>query len=176
MPRNKIIPRWSETAGKAPQPADLETHEIAINNADGKIYTKNANGDVILLASLYGDPNIKIKVDTATQSDEAVSLLQLLNFLTLQEGAYGYIKFPTNQGKDLIIQWMATDSNVKDNDYVAFPITFPNSTVAVLHTSNNGGAFCFSAYSITTAHCAVSKRDYDGNSNNQSSSILAIGY
>ena len=41
----------SESASSAPSGSDLATHEIAMNTADQKIYTKNANGDIVLVAS-----------------------------------------------------------------------------------------------------------------------------
>ena len=41
----------SETSGAAPTSSDLATHEIAMNTTDKKIYTKNANGDIIIVAS-----------------------------------------------------------------------------------------------------------------------------
>ena len=46
-----IKPKRSETAAAAPQASDLEVHEIAMNVADGKIYTKAANNSVVVLAS-----------------------------------------------------------------------------------------------------------------------------
>jgi|TARA_B110000977_G_scaffold43186_1_gene58553 hypothetical protein len=41
----------SETSGAAPTSSDLATHELAMNPTDKKIYTKNANGDIIIVAS-----------------------------------------------------------------------------------------------------------------------------
>lgn len=46
-----IKPKRSETALSVPQAEDLQTHEIAMNVADQKIYTKAANGSVITLSS-----------------------------------------------------------------------------------------------------------------------------
>ena len=46
-----IKPKRSETASSVPQTSDLQTHEIAMNVADQKIYTKAANGSVVVLAS-----------------------------------------------------------------------------------------------------------------------------
>ena len=46
-----IKPKRSETALSVPQTDDLQTHEIAMNVADQKIYTKAANGSVVTLAS-----------------------------------------------------------------------------------------------------------------------------
>jgi len=41
----------SETSGSVPGTGDLETHEIAMNVTDQKIYTKNSSGDVVTVAS-----------------------------------------------------------------------------------------------------------------------------
>jgi len=41
----------SETSSSAPSTSDLATHEIAMNVADQKIYTKNASGSIVVVAS-----------------------------------------------------------------------------------------------------------------------------
>ena len=46
-----IKPKRSETASSVPQTSDLQTHEIAMNVADQKIYTKAANGSVVTIES-----------------------------------------------------------------------------------------------------------------------------
>ena len=49
-----IKPKRSETATSVPQSSDLETHEIAMNVTDGKIYTKAANGSIVTVGSSGG--------------------------------------------------------------------------------------------------------------------------
>lgn len=44
---NKIKPRRSYTANSVPLTTDLEAHELAINWADGKAFTKNAEGQIV---------------------------------------------------------------------------------------------------------------------------------
>jgi hypothetical protein len=44
---NKIKPKRLYTPNSVPLTTDLETHEIAINWADGKAYTKNASGNIV---------------------------------------------------------------------------------------------------------------------------------
>lgn len=46
---NKIKPKRSYTTNAVPTAADLEAHELAINWADGKAYTKNASGQIVSL-------------------------------------------------------------------------------------------------------------------------------
>ena len=41
----------SESNNSAPSTSDLATQEIAINTADQKIYTKDSNGNIIVVAS-----------------------------------------------------------------------------------------------------------------------------
>lgn len=49
-----IKPKRSETASAVPQAEDLETHEIAMNVADGKMYTKAANGSIVTISTSSG--------------------------------------------------------------------------------------------------------------------------
>jgi len=51
---NTIIPKRSSVAAKVPLPGDLEIGEIAVNLADGLIFTKNASGTVITLGGSSG--------------------------------------------------------------------------------------------------------------------------
>jgi hypothetical protein len=44
---NKIKPKRSYTASSVPLTTDLESHELAINWADGKAFTKNAAGNIV---------------------------------------------------------------------------------------------------------------------------------
>ena len=39
----------SEVANTVPTAGDLATHELAMNTADRKIYTKDSNGDIIVI-------------------------------------------------------------------------------------------------------------------------------
>lgn len=45
--RNQVKPRRNYTAGYAPTAAELETHEIAVNWADGIVYVKTPAGDIV---------------------------------------------------------------------------------------------------------------------------------
>ena len=59
-----IKPKSSETTNSVPQTSDLQTHEIAMNVADKRIYTKKADGTVVILAS---------HVDGALTTDDLVA-------------------------------------------------------------------------------------------------------
>jgi hypothetical protein len=41
----------SESSGAAPSSSDLATHEIAMNVANKKIYTKDSGGNIVIVAS-----------------------------------------------------------------------------------------------------------------------------
>jgi hypothetical protein len=45
----------SELAGAVPTASDLATHEIAMNVNDGKIYTKNSVGSIVVVANKVED-------------------------------------------------------------------------------------------------------------------------
>ena len=52
----------SETSSSAPSTSDLATHEIAMNVADQKIYTKNAAGNIVTVAS-HSDESSSVTED-----------------------------------------------------------------------------------------------------------------
>lgn len=64
---NVIIPKRSSVSGKVPTTADLQIGEIAINLADGKIYTRNATG-VIQLSSSGGGGSASVTIGTTPPS------------------------------------------------------------------------------------------------------------
>jgi len=42
----RVKPKKSSTASEAPQAADLEVAEIAVNTADGKLFTKHTDNSI----------------------------------------------------------------------------------------------------------------------------------
>jgi hypothetical protein len=61
-----IKPRRTYAAGAVPTTSDLETDELAVNWADGRIFTKNAAGDVIVVALGGGGGGSANIVEAAT--------------------------------------------------------------------------------------------------------------
>lgn len=55
---NTVIHRFSDTAGILPTPAELYPGELALNLADGKLFTLNLAGQVIDLTSLNSQFNL----------------------------------------------------------------------------------------------------------------------
>lgn len=50
----RIIAKASATSGEVPQASDLEVAEIAVNTADGKIFTKHTNGAIKTISGSSG--------------------------------------------------------------------------------------------------------------------------
>lgn len=46
----RIKPKKSGTAGEAPQAADLEVAELAVNTADGTLFTKHTDGSIVTIS------------------------------------------------------------------------------------------------------------------------------
>jgi hypothetical protein len=65
---NKIKPKRSYTASSVPLTSDLDTHELAINWADGKAYTKNASGNIVSVTLGGGGGGSANIVEAATTS------------------------------------------------------------------------------------------------------------
>lgn len=71
---NTIIPKRSSVAAKVPLATDLQVGEIAVNLADGLIFTKNASGTVIQLGGGVTSFNTRTGAVTLTSSDVTTAL------------------------------------------------------------------------------------------------------
>ena len=97
---NKIKPKRSYTTNLIPRSEDLEPNEIAINWADGKIYTKNAAGTVLSFAisaagtssSVYGSPQDL----TAVSADYTLALADAGRLVTVTSSSAITITVPAN--------------------------------------------------------------------------------
>lgn len=49
----RIIPKASGVSSEEPLPADLEVAELAVNTADGKLFTKHTDGSIVAISSDY---------------------------------------------------------------------------------------------------------------------------
>jgi len=77
--------KQSSVVGKTPNASDLQQGELALNTADVKLYSKNADGDIITLAAGavaatpltvdFGDYNRDIYYD-AGDSDDTIFVTQ----------------------------------------------------------------------------------------------------
>ena len=50
MPTNRVIPLHSTDSGSVPAAGNMAVGELVVNVTDGILYTKNANGDIVLLS------------------------------------------------------------------------------------------------------------------------------
>lgn len=54
-----IKPKRSETASSVPTTSNLEVGELALNSADKKVYTRDSNDNIIVVANYsVSDPNL----------------------------------------------------------------------------------------------------------------------
>jgi len=60
-----IKPKRSESAGAVPSGSDLESGEIAVNSADLKIYTKQADGTIVEIANRGAEEGFAIALAVA---------------------------------------------------------------------------------------------------------------
>ena len=71
----KIKIKNSNSAGKIPTPADLDVAELAINLVDKKLYTKDSNGNVIIVSDVE-HANEK-EIIAGTEKDKLIDPLEL---------------------------------------------------------------------------------------------------
>lgn len=101
---NKIIPKRSTVAGKAPATGDLDIGEIAINLTDRKLYAKDGSGAVVQIGGGAGTGDVvgpNSATDNAlTRFDGTTGKLVQNSNATLDDdgnlslGGTGYFKFP----------------------------------------------------------------------------------
>lgn len=88
---NPIKPKRSYTAGKVPRTTELTQNELAINWTDGRLFTKNASGQIVAISPGSAAPgvssvngragvvNITAADVTAASSTHAHNYVQVLN-------------------------------------------------------------------------------------------------
>ena len=59
----RLKPRKSSTSGEVPQPQDLEVAEIAINTADGRIFTKHTDNSIKEIINVSGAGLVRLEDD-----------------------------------------------------------------------------------------------------------------
>jgi hypothetical protein len=65
---NRIKPKRSYTANSVPLTTDLEAHELAINWADSKLYTRNSSNQLVSITLGGGGGGSASIVEAATAS------------------------------------------------------------------------------------------------------------
>ena len=97
-----IKPKRSEVASSVPSSGDLAVGEIAINSADKKIYTKQADGTVVDLLSGAGsiiadDTDTSGTVSTIKFADTSTALMEID---TTTESGTAIVKVTVNADQD----------------------------------------------------------------------------
>ena len=64
----RIIPKASGTAGEVPLASDLETAELAVNTADGTLFTKDVSGNVVTISGGGGGAVDSVNGETGVVS------------------------------------------------------------------------------------------------------------
>ena len=126
---NTIIPKRSSVAGKVPLASDLSVGELAINLADGLIFTKNGAGSVISIGGGGGT--------SVTVSDTAPSLPSSGNLWW--DTVAGALKIYYNDGTSS--QWVdAFPYGTASSSSSSSALTGPFTNTYVLTGTTNDGA------------------------------------
>ena len=100
----RIIPKASGTAGEVPLASDLETAELAVNTADGTLFTKDVGGTVVTISGGGGGGGA---VDSVNGETGVVSLgIQEMDDFELNE----------QTGVVVLTQKVTSSSNVSTSE------------------------------------------------------------
>ena len=80
----RIIAKASGTAGEEPQAADLEVAELAVNTADGKLFTKHTDSSIVTISGGGGGGSSTLEGLTDTDFDTSPS--SSVNFTSFDSG------------------------------------------------------------------------------------------
>jgi hypothetical protein len=89
---NRIKPKRSYTANSVPLTTDLETHELAINWADNKAFTKNAAGNIVSVTLGGGGGSSGLSWSSVPASATATGTAGQIAY----DGSYFYLAPATN--------------------------------------------------------------------------------
>ena len=82
----RIIAKASATASEEPQASDLEVAELAVNTADGKLFTKHTDGSIVAISGGGGGAPIPSVRGTFIESDSTASTSEALTVPTHVSG------------------------------------------------------------------------------------------
>ena len=150
----RIIAKASGTASEEPQAADLEVAELAVNTADGKLFTKHTDGSVVTISGGSGggaseindltDVNTGVTAGTATWSGSWTVSTTATNQVMAADGNMG--PATTDQ----------TNFYINDNSGTSRATELSALNGSTLYWRKNGGAWqsetmvAYSAYQTTT--------------------------
>lgn len=143
----RIKPKKSSTASEVPQAADLEVAELAVNTADGKLFTKHTDGSIVEISggggavdSVNGDTGaVIVDLDSATaQGATTNNDLSVGDLLTVQgDGAAqdGRLKLNCSANTHGV-----TIQSPPHSDAATYTLTLPSSagTAGQVLTSQGG--------------------------------------
>lgn len=146
---NKIKPKRSYTANSVPLTTDLEQHELAINWADGKAFTKNASGQIVSV-TLGGSGGGGLTWSTVPASATAAGTAGQIAY----DGDYVYVATAANTWKRAAL---ATWTNFTPASLTGLQLWLDASDASTLYDATSGG-------SLVAADGAVARwEDKSGN-------------
>ena len=159
---NKIKPKRSYTANAVPTTSDVDTHELAINWADGKAYTKNAAGNIVtvtlggggggsgedaVLRALFVPPAPTSVTATAGNAQATVSWTAPTGVLAQAPVSDYVVQYSTNSG--------STWTTFSDGTSTATSATVTGLTNGTAYTFRVAAANAVGTGAYSTASSAV---------------------
>jgi len=68
----RLIAKASATSAEEPLPSDLEVAEIAVNTADGKLFTKHTDGSIVTISG-NAPANVRAALGIGEYADNAAA-------------------------------------------------------------------------------------------------------
>ena len=148
----RIIAKASATAAEEPLAADLEVAELAVNTADGKLFTKHSDGSVVTISGGGGGA-----VDSVNGETGVVSL-GIEDMDDFDYGNRAEASFSDPQGSGTWSDWMDAHSNppgyefpTSQGEWRAYTNTSSGTSTIQLASLDDDGSSCegWSSISVT---------------------------
>lgn len=158
-----LLHKYSASAGVVPAPAEISPRELAVNTADGKLFTKKDDGTVVEIgaagAAAPAGAQYVVMASDATLTDERV--LTAGNHVTVVNGGgLATVDWRYNPAKRAI---METECNGQGVMSLAASGTGAviSYAVAAIHDSNRFGIAQFNTGTTATGRAALSSTTTD---------------
>ena len=158
-----ILHKYNSSTGVPPAPADLTQRELAINTADGKLYTKKVDGTVVEIgAGAAGAPvgaQYVVMASNATLTDERV--LTAGNHITVVNGgSLATVDWRYNAAKRAIIEseCNATGNLTLNTNGTGATVSY---AIAALHDANRFGIGQLTTGTTATGRAAIGTTSFD---------------
>lgn len=145
---NTILPKRKATAGSVPGASDLQAGELAVNTADGRLYTELANGTVVNLAakSIEGQA-------IAPAGVTASGALAFVPATSATPNVTGQIQFERTSNTSIRIKMLGTDSVVREAILALAPLIHPEASDWSTRVTTNGGSVSSTTLTAVSDFC-----------------------